>query len=177
MVILATNRNINVLSSCTMWSVDGTFWCCPKLYYQTYTLHGLIGEKFVPLVYALMPNKKEEGYEELFQQLARLMGGGLGRVTVVLDFEKAAMNSILQVLRVNRLLNCFFHWAQMVQRKIQNKFHWKARYCSDARFKESARLVVMLAFVPLDSLEKVNRQVFLHNPTQPPRSTTGFCFL
>jgi len=51
--------------------MDDTFKTILTVFYQLYTIHALIGaednSKIFPLVYALMINKSEELYKQLFQ--------------------------------------------------------------------------------------------------------------
>lgn len=49
--------------------MDGTFRTAPHLFVQLFTLHGFVGEKQVPLVYALLTSKTANLYRCLFQQL------------------------------------------------------------------------------------------------------------
>ena len=39
---------------------DGTFSVAPDVFYQVYTIHGVIENAVIPLVYALLPNKTQE---------------------------------------------------------------------------------------------------------------------
>lgn len=58
LMVFATNRNLEILSRCSVWIMDGTFDVTPDLFYQMYTIHGCYGprktRRSVPLVYALM---------------------------------------------------------------------------------------------------------------------------
>ena len=49
--------------------IDGTFKCCPKYFYQLYTIHGLRNGHFIPLVYALLPGKSEVNYRDMWTSL------------------------------------------------------------------------------------------------------------
>jgi hypothetical protein len=46
-----------------------TFKTAPELFYQIYTIHALVDNNILPCVYALLPNKTEQTYYEMFQQL------------------------------------------------------------------------------------------------------------
>ena len=59
-VILSCLSNLKFLvNSVEEIFFDGTFKCCPKYFYQLYTIHGLRNGHFIPLVYmyALLPGK------------------------------------------------------------------------------------------------------------------------
>ena len=54
-----TTQNLEELEISAKWAVDGTFALCPSLFYQLYTMHGVIKETTVLLVYCLIRNKTE----------------------------------------------------------------------------------------------------------------------
>ena len=62
--IIFTTQKLDELEFSAKWAVDGTFAVCPSLFYQLYTMHGIIKDTTVPLVYCLMRNKTKEKYEE-----------------------------------------------------------------------------------------------------------------
>ena len=58
------------------------------------------------------------------------------------------------------LTRCFFHLCQSVQRRIQKSF--KVRYRTDKSFALASRLVVFLAFVPLEHIESAFEALSMH---------------
>jgi hypothetical protein len=55
---------------------DATFASCPAPFYQLYIIHGEIGSSIthtrtVPLIYALMPDKKQTTYSIMFELIKR----------------------------------------------------------------------------------------------------------
>jgi hypothetical protein len=63
--ILIYSSHTNLKYMCNDMSelfIDGTFKCCPKYFYQMYTLHGCKNNNYVPLLYALLPAKDEKCY-------------------------------------------------------------------------------------------------------------------
>lgn len=64
-IIFSTQENINVLADCQEWAGDGTFSCVPSIFKQLYTIHGVVKDKLLPLVYILMPNNNEERYSKV----------------------------------------------------------------------------------------------------------------
>ena len=64
-LIFATSCSSKIFESCEKWYCDRIFATSPDVFYQVYTIHGEIirGKKFItPLVYALLPNKKQNTY-------------------------------------------------------------------------------------------------------------------
>lgn len=91
-LVFGTANNIQILRSSTRWFVDGTFKTAPKLFYQMYTIHGLIGNETYPLVYALLPSKKKKTYIRLLRILKGLEVD-LNPGYVTMDYEKAVIKA------------------------------------------------------------------------------------
>ena len=79
-----------------------------------------------------------------------------------MDFEKSSINAFQQVFPTVRPLLCFFHFAQSALRLLTNKFRMKNKYLSNKDFRRAARMVTMLAFVPLGELEKVIEALYVY---------------
>jgi hypothetical protein len=70
-------------------------------------------------VYALLPNKTEDTYFEMFQQLPNLKPT-LHPRTLMIDYEvSASRNAVLRVLPDDDIKGCFFLPAQCGYRKVQ----------------------------------------------------------
>ena len=92
-IIFTTTQNLDELEFSAKRAVDGTFAICLSLFYQLYTMHGIIKDTTVPLVYCLMRNKLKEKYEELFAALKNL-NAMLDPHEVTIDFETAAIEAL-----------------------------------------------------------------------------------
>ena len=53
MLLFSTEENLDVLKSNTTWHADGTFKSCPTLFYQVFTIHAVMNEQKVPMVFFL----------------------------------------------------------------------------------------------------------------------------
>ena len=102
---------------------DGTFEMSPDTSYQLYTIHGFVRGESLPLLSALLPNKKTDTYREMFQALRTALTsryGSHGAVhTFLTDFELAAINSIQEIFPETRVKGCSFHFRQALIRRIQ----------------------------------------------------------
>ena len=49
--------------------MDGTFWTALKDFFQLFTIHGTVGGKIMPFIFALMGDKREESYRAVFRKL------------------------------------------------------------------------------------------------------------
>ncbi|XP_069987683.1 uncharacterized protein [Penaeus vannamei] len=77
-------------------------------------------------------------------------------VTIMTDFEKAAMNAFQRNFPSAEVAGCYFHLGQSVWRRIQN-LGLAARYREDAAFAIRVRRFLALAFVPLADVHHYTR--------------------
>lgn len=64
----ATKADLSIHGRSEVW-VDGTFKCCPKIYYQIYTFHIIEKESPKPIIFCLLSNKSYESYIDLFHSI------------------------------------------------------------------------------------------------------------
>jgi hypothetical protein len=93
------------------------FWqVAPKLFQQMYSIHGTVRGKTVPLVSALLPNKQQTTYEELFRIVDQRVTNKPKHITI--DFEKGAENALGTIFPRSQIFGCFFHFKQAIWRNI-----------------------------------------------------------
>ena len=73
-----------------------------------YSIRDLLRGKTLPLLYSLLPNKKQEAYEKLFRVVQQHVQRKPTFITI--DFEKAAENAFATVFPQSKILGCFFHF-------------------------------------------------------------------
>ena len=66
-LIFGTKNFFRLLCGSECIYMDGTFKCVPSLFYQLYTLHVLVKDLMIPVIYALLPNKRQKTYIRLFR--------------------------------------------------------------------------------------------------------------
>lgn len=98
----------------------------------------------------LLTNKKEETYVEALKVLLEAQPT-LNPTDYMVDFERAAMNAIHEVFPDSEIHGCHFHFTQNVWRHIQ-QVGLQKKYNEDADFALNLRLLIALAFVPIDSV-------------------------
>ena len=99
----------------------------------------------MPGVYAILPNKTEQTYYEMFQQLL-IMKPTLNPRSVMVDFGIVARNALLRVFPQTEIKGCFFHLSQCVYRKVQEA-GLQQRYQADADFSLTVKRYLPLLFV------------------------------
>lgn len=122
-VIFTTKLNLQTLCSADTLLMDGTFKSCPKPFYQLYTILAYINTFYMPLVFALLPDKTQATYETLLHYLLQQCDGtGLKcePQQILTDFERAAMNAVQANFTQSRLVGCRFHLGQTWWRRIQS---------------------------------------------------------
>ena len=123
-IIFSTYLNMEYLcNNMSELFIDGTFKCCPRFFFQLYTIHGCKNGNYVPLVYCLLPSKSEACYIKMWSLLldyCRNKGLTLQPEVIHVDFEKAMHNAVNFLFPDTQLDCCTFHLGQCWWRKIQN---------------------------------------------------------
>lgn len=124
LVILSCATNLKFLTNTAdEIFVDGTFKCCPKFFYQLYTIHGLSNGHYIPLVYALLPGQSEENYRNMWTCLTDTCSARnllLKPSVIHADFEVAMLIVLRDIYPTAVIKCCRFHLGQAWWRKIQN---------------------------------------------------------
>lgn len=86
--------------------------------YNLYSIHADIGSddaftKVVPCIYALLPDKTQATYEELFQAIKENIPN-FRPDFIKSDYETAAMNALRAIYPSAALTGCFFHYCQAI---------------------------------------------------------------
>ncbi|XP_025191560.1 uncharacterized protein LOC112591837 [Melanaphis sacchari] len=139
------------MEKCDHWYADGTFSTSPNLFYQIYTVHGIQYNNIFPSIFALLPNKTENTYIVFYKSL-KTLNESLNPKSIMVDFEKAAINAIQSVFTNTSVRGCFFHLSQSVWRRLQNLV-FQRRYIEDSEFALQVRMMAALSFVPEEDVE------------------------
>ena len=84
--------NLNILEEHKDWFIDGTFKVAPAEFLQVFTIHALVDRSAYPLVYVLLPDKTEQGYERVLRKMKELKPT-LNPSSILSDYEKAIHNA------------------------------------------------------------------------------------
>ena len=91
-IIFATQRNIEILNEMREWYADGTFDVAPDLFKQLFTFNVIKRGKNLPLVYALLPDKKQATYEKMCEMIEPFIINMPD--SIMIDFELAIINAL-----------------------------------------------------------------------------------
>ena len=134
--------------------MDGTFDVAPLLFTQLYMIRVPLGESAVTSVYAFLPNKHQETYEELFtaiQDRCSELGFNVDPTTVTIDFEQAVISAVQSTFRPHvNVHGCFCHINQSTWRKIQSL--GLVQHYREEDIKLFCGMLDGLAFLPEDDV-------------------------
>ncbi|KAL4085498.1 hypothetical protein QTP88_027356 [Uroleucon formosanum] len=151
-LLFSTKNSLELMNNCLNWFCDGTFTCSPIPFKQLYTIHAVHYSNVIPSAYALLPDKKEDTYIQMFKALKSL-NQNLNPKSIMMDFEKAAMNAVKSEFPNTSINGCFFHLSQCIWRHLQEAGLQK-NYIQDSEFALHIRMLPALAFVPQNKVIK-----------------------
>jgi hypothetical protein len=96
-----------------------------------YTIHGYKNSQYIPLVFALLPNKSSAVYCHMWKFILEKCGEfnlTFEPKEIFVDFEKSMHIVIRETFPLVKISGCLFHLKQAGYRKLQNlglaKFIW-----------------------------------------------------
>ncbi|CAH2210226.1 jg21811 [Pararge aegeria aegeria] len=137
----------NAFKNVSRLLLDGTFKVKPKLFQHIYTIYGdLTNDTFVPLLFCLLPNKKQITYTRLFTLLKDKIPD-FRPTEIKIDYEVSALNSIHEVFPEVVVSGCFFHYSQALCKNAK-----KLGVTEAEGGKKFVGLCVALAHLPQDNI-------------------------
>ncbi|XP_060065155.1 uncharacterized protein LOC132545490 [Ylistrum balloti] len=95
MIAFASSENLAELAASDTFFCDGTFYNCPTMFHQIFSVHVQNEGTMTPVVYALLPGKSQAIYSRFFTLLQDHMAHfdiPFRPTTAFVDFEVAAHN-------------------------------------------------------------------------------------
>lgn len=142
---------IKHLETAEVWYADGTFSISPPLFSQVYIVmvekHGGVH----PILYILLPNKTRETYNALFT-LIKNIAPSANPKSINCDFEIAAIAAMKDAFPAVTINGCFFHLSQNMHKHL-GQMGLISFYRNDPEFALEAKMIIALAFVPLENLD------------------------
>ena len=150
-LIFGTHQNLETLQLFRVWLADGTFKTAPLLFTQLYVIHVLRGGPdmmkdghLLPSLFILLPNKSEATYTRMWHNVQMLCPQS-DPSEMLLDFEKAAINSFEHTWPNCMVKGCFFHLSQNIWRKVQ-AVGMQGLYSQDQELAIWIRMIPPLAY-------------------------------
>lgn len=158
LLIFMTARNAGQLRRCDTVYIDGTFKTCPKPFSQVVSIHGMYGDRVLPLAFCILKSKEVALYREMLSQIKahvrRLTGRQFNPTNVICDFEMSLLTAVETELPRASLHGCYFHFCKSLWRKIQD-LGLSGAYKRQPSVKKFLRKVMCLGYIPL-ALVRVN---------------------
>ena len=109
-IAFVTTENLRNLANADIFFCDGTFYTCPNLFYQIYSIHIPIDDVMTPVIHAFLPGNSQATYTRFFTLIKDKIAD-LGLVfsptSTMEDFETAVHNSIREVFPDINTNRCF----------------------------------------------------------------------
>lgn len=121
-VVFSCYSNLYFLCSVKTIYMDGTFEFSTKFYYQMFSIHAFKNGHYVPVLFALLPNKKTDTYISLFQiikEKCETFDLLFNPDKIVIDFEMAIHTAVTSIWKNVNIIGCRFHLCQNWWRKVQ----------------------------------------------------------
>ncbi|CAF2120320.1 unnamed protein product [Rotaria magnacalcarata] len=96
LIIFTTKSNLSILKQYKHWFADGTFKVCPDEFYQLFTLHAMMKNSIIPLVYGLLIGKSTNDYNLFFEKV--LEQDNFQPDSIMTDFETGTIKSVKEML-------------------------------------------------------------------------------
>lgn len=149
-LIFSSNEARDQIGHIDEYFGDATFDCCPYPFSQLFIIHGETGSGItetaaVPLIYALMPDKKEETYITVLQLIKSQLPTFKPK-KYHCDFEIAEINAFRKEFPSVNMKGCYYHWCKAVWKKSK-KLKIKSKY--------DKRIVGLTASLPLLPAEHI----------------------
>jgi hypothetical protein len=110
-ILMGCMELLDGLARADVWLADGTFKVVPSVFFQLYSVHFNFGSGITPAaLYCLVVNKTEDTYGRVLAELHRLVPRATPR-TVLVDFEKSAMNAFSAAYPNATVTGCYFHFV------------------------------------------------------------------
>lgn len=154
-LIFCTERNLNALSNAEEWSAYGTFSVVPPHFCQLFTLHATYHSKVIPLVYAILPNKRKSTYVNLLRELKNSRDD-FSPASLIIDFEIGFVNAFKMVFPHTVIRGCLFHFWQSVYRKAQS-VGLQVLYGENENCERHIKMLCALVFVKLIMLLELTK--------------------
>ena len=155
-LVFATLADLTRVCESEMIHIDGTFKVCSEIFHQLYIIYSSTRYGILPELFCFLPDKKPETYHRLFfliQSKAMSLGLSFTPKTIMVDFD-VTIHNVIRLLLPNTLIKgCFFHFAQLIFRKLRSI---KISNClkSNDDIRKWFRMFLGMASMPIPHLQR-----------------------
>ncbi|CAF1611018.1 unnamed protein product [Rotaria magnacalcarata] len=165
-LIFASIDDIKYLAYQKFWYADGTFYTSPSIFYQIYSIHAFDEGLSTPCVYALLADKSEETYYDLFSTLIKNIieiSNMIKLEYITIDFEVAVKNVFYKHYPHIQVKGCLFHYGKAL---VQNfmKLNLKTPFQEDEFSRNWFRSFAAIALLPETDMEEASQYLRTTKP-------------
>ena len=139
-----------------------------RFFSPLYTIHGMIRDKMVPLVYCLLPKKDIRTYRRMIRSIQDVAADRHPELRFIptqfqMDYEMAIISTLRQLFpEVSRapefvIHGCHFHFCEYILRQMNERGIMMFYSLSSEKFNQDfsvmIRRIMALALMPLDKLD------------------------
>ncbi|CAF0881500.1 unnamed protein product [Adineta ricciae] len=150
-LVWSSDTLLNLLFNSAKLHMDGTFSSAPPMFHQVVIIQAFLHETCIPVVYALLCDRKAVTYMHLLNVLsdeAKRMNKTFNPSLIMTDFEPGIAKAIsMEFTEKTIQKGCFFHLSQNVYKHVQS-LGLSALYLDDLMIRSTIRQVMALALVP-----------------------------
>nr|CAC37683.1 putative recombinase [Chironomus tentans] len=146
---------------------DATFKVCPFNMYQLIVILAEIEGSPRPIIFGIMPGKKQSMYEAFFDfiKLSVLRHGNKKRkpISAMMDFEKALRNAVKQVFRGIKIQGCNFHHLQALRKRAMKTEGLSTKIFKNSQHHYILKMFMRISLLPIthidDGLDQLKRYI------------------
>ena len=150
-LVWSSDTQLELLFGSEKLHMDGTFSSSPSIFEQVFIIQAFLYGTCVPVVYALLPDRKAIIYVHLLNVLsdeARKRDKKFDPSLIMTDFEPGIAKAIsLEFSEKTIQKGCFFHFCQSIYRHVQ-KLGLSTTYLENMTIRSTIRQMMALALVP-----------------------------
>lgn len=164
-IVFATNTSKKIIKRPGSYYADGTFKSAPKPFYQMFVLHVDMESdenvtNIIPVIYALLPNKKEETYVRLLTLIKEKLKIQIKKFKS--DYELAIINAVSTVFPQAQITGCYHHFNDAIW-----KFSKKIKLNATREGRNVTRMSAMIPLVPANLIPEAWRQIIESGDNSP----------
>ncbi|CAF1442290.1 unnamed protein product [Rotaria sordida] len=157
-LIFSSEHDIEYLAYQKWWYGDGTFYTSPSIFYQIYSIHAFDEGLSTPCVFALLADKLESTYHDLFSILMNKIKEKTNMIQlecITIDYELAVKNVFDKHYPHIKVKGCLFHYGKALFRKFMN-LNLKTAYQDDESLRVWFRSFAAIALLPETDMDEGN---------------------
>lgn len=163
-IAFASDMSRDIISREKHFFGDGTFKTCPRPFLQLYTLHADVGSseketKIMPVLYALLTNKKQSTYNLLFTLIKKSIPNWDPKKFTV-DFEAAVMSTLEEKFPEASIKGCYYHFNRAIWKKAE-----QLKLSKNKITRKHVALLTVLAHLPPEAVNDGFLYIMEDSPT------------